>query len=151
MSGSRKSNSWSRSAAPHARLESRAEGDRRPQVEWSLTSVPSAAGDLLFEPALANPLVRVLSMFAKHKMFVLACGLLLIGGSVYCLAAPAGSTLAGLPAELWSIALAAAAIFLVLLVTLGAWLRPLESVEQAVEVLGVPLIALEKGGTPDVR
>ena len=78
-------------------------------------------------------------------------GLLLIGGSVYCLAAPAGSTLAGLPAELWSIALAAAAIFLVLLVTLGAWLRPLESVEQAVEILGVPLVALEKGGTPDVR
>lgn len=151
MSESRKPNSWSKTAAPQARPESRVEGDRRPRVQWSLSPVTNGSGDLLFEPAFANPLVRILSIFAKRKMFVLACGLLLIGASVYCLAAPAGSTLAGLPAELWSIALAAAAMLFAVLVTLGAWLRPLESVEHAVEVLGVPLIALERGGKPDVR
>jgi hypothetical protein len=113
--------------------------------------VSSADGSGLFEPALANPSVRVLSAFARQRMFALFCGLLLIAASAYCLAAPAGSTLAGLPAEYCSIALAGAAIVLALLVTLGAWLRPLESVEDAVEILGVPLIAFEKRGTPDVH
>ncbi|MDA0206493.1 MAG: hypothetical protein O3A53_10575 [Acidobacteria bacterium] len=37
-----------------------------------------AAGAVLFEPAFANPLLRVLTVFAKRKMFALACGLLLI-------------------------------------------------------------------------
>ena len=110
-----------------------------------------AAGAALFEPAFANPLLRVLTVFAKRKMFALACGLVLIAASAYCLAAPSGSTLAGLPVELCSVSLAAVAILLALLVTLGAWLRPLESVEDAVETLGVPLIAFEKRGTPNVR
>jgi hypothetical protein len=84
-------------------------------------------------------------------MPVLGLGLLLVVASGYCLATPQGSTLAGLPVEVCSIALAGAAILLALLVTVGAWLRPLVSVEDAMEVLGVPLIAFEKGGTPDVR
>jgi hypothetical protein len=42
-------------------------------------------------------------------------------------------------------------MLLALVVTLGAWLRPLESVEDAMDVLGVPLIAFEKEGAPDVR
>lgn len=151
MSESRKPNSWSRAAAPEARLESRREGDRSEQVDWRLSPLSVADGAVLFEPALANPLLRLLTAFAKRKMFALACGLLLVGASAYCLAAPAGSSLAGLPVELCSIALAATAILLALLVTLGAWLRPLESVEDAMEVLSVPLIAFEKGGAPDVR
>ncbi|MDA0206494.1 MAG: hypothetical protein O2795_14250 [Acidobacteria bacterium] len=56
-----------------------------------------------------------------------------------------------MPVEFCSIALAAVAILLALLVTLGAWLRPLESVEDALEVLGVPLITFEKRGAHDVR
>jgi hypothetical protein len=59
--------------------------------------------------------------------------------------------LVGLPVEFCSIALAAAAMLLALLVTLGAWLRPLESVEDAIEVLSVPLVAFEKGGESDVH
>ena len=151
MSESQKPNSWSRAAVPQTKLDSRAEGNRSQQVEWRLTPLSDAAGAVLFEPAFANPLLRVLTVFAKRKMAALACGLPLIAASAYCLAAPSGSTLGGLPVELCSIALAAAAILLALLVTLGAWLRPLESVEDALEILGVPLIAFEKGGTPDVR
>ena len=151
MSGSQKPNSWSRSTAPQTRLDSRVEGDRSQQVEWRLAPVSVAAGAVLFEPAFANPLLRVLTVFAKRKIFALAGGLLLIAASAYCLAAPSGSMLVGLPVEFCSIALAAVAILLALLVTLGAWLRPLESVEDALEVLSVPLIAFEKGGTPDVR
>jgi hypothetical protein len=112
-------------------------------------SVLDGAG--LFEPALANPLLRVLTAFAKRKTFVLFCGLLLLGASAYCLAAPSGGTLVGLPVEFCSIALAAAAMLLALLVTLGAWLRPLESVEDAIEVLSVPLMTFEKGGESDVH
>lgn len=151
MSESQKPNSWSRTAAPQARPDGHTAGDRAQPVEWRLVPLSVADGDILFEPALANPLLRLLTAFAKRKMFALACGLLLIGASAYCLGAPAGSTLAGLPVEFCSIALAATAMLLALLVTLGAWLRPLESVEDAVEVLSVPLIAFEKGGTPDVR
>ena len=151
MSDSPKPNSWSKPAAPYGGLDSRAEGNRSQQVEWRLVPLSVAAGDVLFEPALANPLLRVLTVFAKRKIFALACGLLLIAASSYCLAAPAGSTLVGLAVEFWSIGLAALAILLAVLVTLGAWLRPLESVEDAVEVLSVPLIAFEKGGMPDVR
>jgi hypothetical protein len=151
VSDSQKPNSWSRGAAPHAKLDTRAEGDRTLQVDWSLAPLSGAAGAVLFEPALANPLRRFLTFLAKRRSFVLVCGLLLISASAYCLAAPSGSTLVGLPVEYCSIALAVAAILLALLVTLGAWLRPLESVQDAVEVLGVPLIAFEKEGTPDVR
>jgi hypothetical protein len=127
------------------------ERDRGQQVEWRLARLSVADGAVLFERALANPVLRVLTAFAKAKMFALAAGLLLIGASGYCLAAPAASRLAGVPVEICSIALAAAAILLALLVTLGAWLRPLEGVEDAMEVLSVPLIAFEKGGAPDVR
>jgi len=151
VSESQKPNSWSRTAASPARQDGRTERDRGQQVEWRLVPLSVADGVVLFESALANPLLRLLTAFAKRRMFALACGLLLIGASAYCLAAQAGSTLAGLPVEFCSIALAAAAMLLALLVTLGAWLRPLESVEDAVEVLSVPLIAFEKGGTPDVR
>ncbi len=151
MSESQKPNSWSRGAVPQARQESRTERDRGLQVEWRLTPLSAADGAVLFEAASANPLLRLLTAFAKRKMLALGAGLLLIGASAYCLTAPAGSRLAGVPVELCSIAFAAVAILLALLVTLGAWLRPLESVEDAVEILSVPLIAFEKGGTPDVR
>lgn len=151
MSESQKPNSWSKAAAPQARPDAPTAGGRSQQVEWRLVPLSVTDGDVLFASALANPLLRLLTAFAKRKVFAFACGLLLIGASAYCLAVPAGSTLAGLPVEFCSIALAACAILLALLVTLGAWLRPLESVEDAVEVLSVPLIAFEKGGTADVR
>jgi hypothetical protein len=151
VSESPKPNSWSRAAAPHAGLGSGTEEERSQQVEWQLVLLSAGDEGVLFERVFANPFLRVLTGFAKRKMFALASGLVLIAASAYCLAAPAGSTLAGLPVEFCSIALAAAAMLLALLVTLGAWMRPLESVEDAVEVLSVPLIAFEKGGTADVR
>lgn len=151
MSDSRKPNSWSKAAASSAELDVPTERDRTPQVEWSLAPLSVLESADLFEPALANPLVRVLTAFAKRKTFALFCGLLLLGGSAYCLANPSIGMVVGWPVEYCSIALAAAAVLLALLVTLGAWLRPLESVEDAIEVLSVPLMAFEKGGESDVR
>lgn len=151
MSAPQKPNSWSKAATPYPRLDPHTAGDRIPQVEWSLAPLSVLDSAELFEPVSAKVLLRVLTVFAKRKTLALFCGLLLLGASAYCLRAPSGSMPAGLPVEYCSIALAAAAILLALLVTLGAWLRPLESVEDAIEVLGVPLMALEKGGSPDVR
>jgi hypothetical protein len=79
VSQSQKTNSWSRAAAPQTRQDSRPERDRGQHVEWRLAPLTVADGDILFEPALANPLLRILTMFAKGKRFVLALGLLLIG------------------------------------------------------------------------
>lgn len=150
MNEPRQPNSWSR-MAPQGRPDSRMPGEVGRQPDWRLMPLPVGGGDGLFETAARNPVLRVLTAFAKRRVPALACGLLLIAGSVYCLAAPSGTGLAGLPVEFCSIGLAAAAMLLALLVTLGAWLRPLESVEDAMEVLGVPLVAFEKGGPPDVR
>ncbi len=151
MNQPQKPNSWSRAAMPQATLDPHAADDRMHQVEWSLAPLSVLDSAALFEPVLANPLLRALTVFAKRKMVVLCFGLLLLGASGYCFTAPPGSTLAGLPLEYWSIGLAAVAILLTLAVTLGAWLRPLESVEDAIEVLSVPLMIFEKGGGPDVR
>ena len=151
MSESQKPNSWSKAATHRSSPEGRAEANRDRPVDWRLAPLSVTDGAPLFECALSNPVLRILTLFAKRKMLALVVGLVLIGASAYCLEAPAGSVWAGVPVEICSIALASAAMLLALLVTLCAWLRPVESVEDAMEVLGVPLIGFEKGGSPDVR
>lgn len=149
MSEPQKPNSWSKAAPP--RLDPHGAGDRIPQVEWTLAPLSGSDGAKLFKPVFANPLLRALTAFAKGKTFALFFGMLLLGASAYCFTAAPGSMLGGYPLEYWSIGLAAVAVLLALLVTLGAWLRPLESVEDAIEILSVPLMSFEKGGGSDVR
>ncbi len=84
-------------------------------------------------------------------MTALVCGLLLLAAAGYFLMVPEGSTLAGISAASLTVMCAGAAVIVALLVMLGAWLRPVESVDDAVSVMTVPLIALEKGVASDVH
>jgi hypothetical protein len=125
--------------------------DAEPEQEWRLGILSAIDGDDLFREARRNPVIRLLAFFANRKIPALSCGVLLIAAAVYCLMAPAGKSVGGMPAEHLTMALAASAIGIGVLVTLGAWLRPLESVDDAVNVMTVPLIVLEKGAHSDVH
>lgn len=144
-------NSWARTASPRPDSAGPRETPVIPEVDWQLRQLTAVDGDDLFRDARGNVLIRILAFFAKRKMPALVCGVLLLAAAGRFLSAPAGSTVGGLPVDVVTTALAAVAILIALLVTLGAWLRPVESVDDAVAVMTVPLIALEKGAQVDVH
>lgn len=146
-----KENSWSRPAAPRSESTVRPRQFAELEQEWRLGILTATDGDDLFREAHGNPVIRLLAFFANRKIPALSCGVLLIAAAVYCLMAPAGKSVGGLPAEYLTMALATSAIGVGVLVTLGAWLRPLESVEDAVKVMTVPLIVMERGAHADVH
>ena len=151
MTPASKKNSWSRAAAPRSESMARPRQDAELEQEWRLGILSPTYGDDLFREARRNPVIRLLAFFANRKIPALSCGVLLIAVAVYCLMAPAGKSVGGMPAEYLTMALAASAIGIGVLVTLGAWLRPLESVDDAVNVMTVPLIVMEKGAPSDVH
>lgn len=151
MTPASKKNSWSRTATPRSESTVRPRQDAEPEQEWRLGILSGINGDDLFREAHGNPVIRLLAFFANHKIPALSCGVLLIAAAVYCLMALAGKSIGGLPAEYLTMGLAASAIGIGVLVTLGAWLRPLESVDDAVNVMTVPLIVMEKGAHSDVH
>ncbi len=151
MTPASKENSWSRAAAPRSESTVRPRQDAEPEQEWRLSMLSVLDGDDLFRAARGNSAIRLLAFFANRKIPALSCGVLLIAAAVYCLMAPAGNSVGGWPAEYLTMVLAASAIGIGVLVTLGAWLRPLESVDDAVKVLTVPLIVMERGAHSDVH
>jgi hypothetical protein len=144
-------NSWSRSEVPRTESVTRPDSPAAPEVAWQLRTLSAVDSGDLFQNASGNALIRLLAFFAKRKMPALILGALLLCAAVYFLMVPTGTTLAGLPAAYLTMVLAACAVGLASLVTLGAWLRPVESVEDAVAIMTVPLIAMDKGVLSDVH
>lgn len=125
--------------------------DRAVERRWRLAVVGVEDGDDLFKAARANVVVRFVSIFAKHKALSFVCGVGFLLAAIYCLSAPAGTTLGGLPAELCTIVFAGGAVALAFLIILGAWLRPLESMADSITMMGVPLVALTREAEHDVH
>lgn len=144
-------NSWSRTVSPRPDSAGPRATPAAPAVEWQLKKLNALNGDDVFRGARGNVLIRILAFFAKRKMPALVCGVLLLAAAGTLLLFRASTTFGGLSAQALTVALAATAVLIALLVTLGAWLRPVESVDDAVAVMTVPLIALEKGAQVDVH
>lgn len=145
-----KVNSWSRAVTPFSQDLENPPMASNSDSSWRLRILTSADSEI-FDKARANPLLRLLAISGKHKAPLLIFGLVLLACAVYFFLAPAGNRVAGFPVQYVSIALAACSVAMAVLVTLGAWLRQLEDVEDAAAILQVPVMAVEKGAKPDVH